>query len=98
VRFYARLRRAEGHVVLSACDENLMGKEFREGEVVLRITSSYYGDELVDEETLKHYLSEATIIGLTGERAISVAAALGLCKLSDARLVEGVPHLNIYYI
>lgn len=98
MEFYIRLVRAEGHVLLSACDSSLLGKVFRDGDVVLSVSESYYGQERVDEGRLRSLLQEATIINLVGENAISVAADVGLCRPSDAKRVEGVPHLNIYYL
>ncbi len=98
MEFYVRIVRAEGQVLLSACDSSLLGKVFRDDGAVLNVSESYYGQERVDEERLRSLLQEATIINLVGEDAISVAANLGLCRPDDAKRVEGVPHLNIYYL
>ena len=58
----------------------------------------YYGRELVGADRLREMLKDATIINLVGDGAISVAEEMGLCNMSDAKRVQGVPHLNIYYI
>ncbi len=96
--FYVRVARAGSQVLLSACDSSLLGKVFREGDAILNVSESYYGQERVDEERLRSLLRGATIINLVGKGAISVAVDLGLCHPSDAKYVEGVPHLNIYYL
>ncbi len=98
MEFFARLVRAQGQVVLAACDAHLIGREFRQGQVVLRVSPAYYGNSRVGREELESMLREATIITLVGENALAVAEDIGLCKRSDAKTVEGVPHLNIYFI
>ncbi|NPA76242.1 MAG: DUF424 family protein [Candidatus Diapherotrites archaeon] len=98
MQFYVRVVRAEGQVLLSACDSHLLGKVFREGNAVLNVSESYYGQRLVGEEELRSLLLQATIINLVGDGAVAVAEKADLCRKTDAKTVSGVPHLNIYYI
>ncbi len=91
-----KVYRTREAVVLAACDEDLLGKEFREGKAVLRVSKSYYGGELVDRETLLSLIREADIVGLVGEGSISVAMDAGYVRPGDEKTVQGVPHVNIY--
>ena len=44
---YMRIRNVQGEFMVSICDENCLGKTYREGEFVLRVTPQFYGDQLV---------------------------------------------------
>lgn len=94
--FWVKVYRTPEATVLAACDEDLIGKEFREGMAVLRITASYYGGELVGREELESLIREADIVGLVGEGAVRVAADMGYLSPGDEKRVCGVPHVNIY--
>ncbi len=96
MRFWVKVYKTQEATVLAACDENLLGKEFREENVVLKVTETYYGGELVDAERLKALVREADIIGLVGEHAVNVAAELGYIAPGDEKRICNVPHVNIY--
>jgi len=83
---------------LAVCDEELLGRVFREGEVVLNVSEGYYGGGRCGKEELREMLQEADIISLVGEGCISLAVDEGLAEWRFVRRVEGVPHLNIYRI
>ncbi len=85
-----------GGKVAAICDENLLGKEFREGEVVLKVSREYYGGEIVGKERVKEVLQSLPIIGLVGEGCIGIAVELGLADWRFVKRVAGIPHLNIY--
>ncbi len=80
--------------LINICDEELLGREFREGDIVLRITQSFYGGEKT--KNIEGLLREGDIISLVGERAISTAVALGYVKWNAVKRVDGIPFVNIY--
>ncbi len=76
-----------------ACDEDLLGKVFREGEVVLRVNEAYRGRK-VGEKELKDILRRGKVISLVGPRVIAVARELGY--VDRAPRIGGVEHINVY--
>ena len=94
--FFFRLYRTPEAVVLAVCDADLLGKTFREGEVVLHVSEGYYGGERADDGRVRELLEEADIISLVGEGCIGIAVELGLAEWRFVKRVAGVPHLNIY--
>ncbi len=82
--------------MLAACDSELLGGVFREGDVVLRVSPGYYGGSLCEEADLKKLLQQADVVSLVGERSISVAVETGLAEWRFVKRVGGIPHLNIY--
>ena len=96
MRFWVKIIKTPEAVLVNACDENLLGKEFREGEVVLRVTESFYGGKLVGKDELRDLLEEGDIISLVGENAITLAVRMGLASWRAVKRIRGIPHLNIY--
>ena len=92
---YVKVYRVQGEVLLAACDEELLGKTFREGELKLEVKERFYRGELVEEERLKELLEEATIANLTGERCVTRAIELGYIDPERVLRIRGVPHAQM---
>ena len=92
---YVKVYRVQGEVLLAACDEELLGKSFREGELKLEVKERFYKGQLVEEEQLRELLEEATIANLTGERCVSKAIELGYVDPNRVLRIQGVPHAQM---
>ncbi|CAD5243705.1 DUF424 domain-containing protein [Thermococcus camini] len=92
---YVKVYRVQGEVLLAACDEELLGKTFREGELKLEVKERFYRGELVEEDALDSLLHEATIANLTGERCVSKAIELGYVDEARVLRIQGVPHAQM---
>jgi len=92
---YVKIYRVQGEVLLAACDEELLGKTFREGELKLEVKERFYRGELVEESELGRLLDGATIANLTGERCVGRAIELGLVEEDRVLRVDGVPHAQM---
>ncbi len=92
---YVKIYRVQGEVLLAACDEELLGKTFREGELKLEVKERFYKGDLVEEDALESLLEEATIANLTGERCVSKAIELGYVEKERVLYIEGVPHAQM---
>ncbi len=92
---YVKIYRVQGEVLLAACDEELLGKTFREGELKLEVKERFYKGELVDEDALDAMLEEATIANLTGERCVGKAIELGYVDEARVLRIQGVPHAQM---
>ncbi len=89
--FWMKVIRTPEALLVNVCDEELLGKIFREGEVVLRVSPSFYGGEKVGEERVKEMLVEGDILSLVGERVVEMVVSLGYATPSAVKRVEGVP-------
>ena len=85
-----------GEIVLAACDEELLGKTFEEGELQLQVHSSFYDGTRVDENGLIQHLKNFTIANLVGNNAISCAMEQGLITDDCIIRIQGIPHAQIY--
>ncbi len=82
-------------LLLAACDKELLGSKFKEGEICLNVKSSFYGGEDIDEEGLSKIMEDCTVANLVGERTVRVAIELGFGKEEDILRVKSIPHLQI---
>ncbi len=95
MKIYVKIYRVQGEILLAACDENLLGKTFREGELKLEVKERFYKGELRDIEDLERLLEEATIANLVGEKCVSKAIELGYVSEDRVLYIQGVPHAQM---
>lgn len=82
-------------ILVSACDEHLLGKKFKEGKMQIDASKHFYDGERVDAKTLGAYLKEATIANLVGKEAVECAMKMGLVSQTSVLRIKGVPHAQM---
>jgi len=82
----------EGTVVLAACDKELLGQTFEEGELHIHVNELYYGGEIVTLEQFEEKLKTCNIANLVGERVIGKAKEIGLITDDHIITIQGTPH------
>ncbi len=83
-------------VLVSACDEQLLGKTFKEGKLQIDASNKFYDGKRVDKKTLSTYLKEATIANLVGPQAVECAVQLGLIDPGSVLHIKGIPHAQMF--
>lgn len=91
----ARVYRRGKDIVVAACDKDLLGKMFREGELHIEVVRDFYEGEDVDEETLVNRLSIATIANLVGELTVRIAIEHKFINEECVLRIAGVPHAQM---
>lgn len=92
---YLKVYNVGEEVLVAVCDEGLLGKEFSEGEVHLKVSMDFYGDESADYDEVVSALQDATIANLVGEQSVACAVENGFADASDVIYIEGVPHVQM---
>lgn len=90
-----RIRNMQGELMVSICDQDCLGKIYREGKFVLKVTSQFYGDQLVPIEKAMYELRRATIANLVGETIITECIKSGLVHEKGVIRINGIPHAQI---
>ena len=83
------------------CDEELIGKIFREGEAVIDLQKykNFYIGEKMDEKEIKEILDdEITSINAVGERSVNLLINNSLATKKDVKRVNGIAMLQIFFI
>ncbi|MDI6819469.1 MAG: DUF424 family protein [Candidatus Hodarchaeaceae archaeon] len=89
-----RVVRTAKEVLVIICDGELIGKEFRQGELKLKIDKSFYGGKEASVEECLAALREATIANMIGsivERAIEE----GFVDRENVIQIRNVPHAQM---
>lgn len=95
MQFYAKVYRTRGEVVVAACDRDVHGKTFEEGNTILRVKKEFYGEELVGEDEISSLLERATIANLVGKDIVAHAIKIGVIEPQNVLRVNGVPHAQM---
>ncbi len=85
-------------VVVSVCDEELLGKVFREGDRVLAINKEFFGGQLLStdyEDEIIDYLRRAYTAMIVGERSVSLALKNRVIHPEAVMRIAGVPYAQI---
>ncbi len=87
-------------VIAALCDKELLGKVYREKELVLDLEryAAFYKGEITGEEEAARALKKAVSMNLVGRRSVGLALKLGLAGKGEVRKISGIPHLQIYRI
>ena len=76
-----RERETERGLLVSVCDEGLIGERFENGQVSITVEESFYGGESAveaDADTVIDGLRRASVANLVGEECVGVAVEAGI--------------------
>jgi len=90
-----RIHVDQGHRLLAACDKEILGKEFKEDELHLKVKEKFYCDEYVDKETFLRFLKTVDMANLVGELVVSAAVEAGYIDDEFVLRIEGIPHAQL---
>ncbi|MFX1295774.1 MAG: DUF424 domain-containing protein [Promethearchaeota archaeon] len=90
-----RIRNMQDELMISVCDRACLGKVYREGKFILRVSPKFYGNKLVTLEKAINELKKATIANLVGEKIIDECIKSGLIHEKGVIRIDGIPHAQI---
>ena len=96
MQFSVRVTDYQKNMMLNICDAELLGKDIVQGELVMNISKSYYGERLVEEDEAKDLLQKSSIINMVGNATVSLSIELGIGSESGIKLISGVPFLIVF--
>ncbi len=92
---YVKVYEVGGEIIVAACDEELLGKEFREGDLILMVNKEFYGDELVPLNVAIAKLRTATIANIVGENIVNAAISEGIIHEDAVIRICNIPHAQL---
>jgi hypothetical protein len=95
---YLKIYKNGGHVLVAACDREVLGKTLKHGNVVVEIKRDFYEGENVSEEEFQKALKEATTANLFGEKTIKCAIQCRMIDPDSVIIIDSVPHAQIFRI
>lgn len=100
LKIHERSLKGITRTVVAACDEDVLGKVHKSGEVVLDLKTyrDFYEGEKVSEKQLQNVLQGAINVNLVGKKTIQAASVVLPLSLKDARKIGGIPHIQFYRV
>ena len=90
-----KIVKAQGEILLSAADHDLLNTDLREGRLHLHISEDFYGNVKVPDETIRSSLQLCTIANLVGKHVVRIALDMDLVSSENIIYIQGVPHAQL---
>ena len=94
--FASKLITSSGNTILNICDPDLVNKIIKDGNTEIKISSSYYKENIIDEIEAENLLQKCTSANMVGENIISLSIKLGIGSERGIRRIDGIPFLIIF--
>lgn len=95
MKFYAKVYREGKDIIVACCDDDIRGKTFEEGELVLHVKESFYCGELLEGPELCSLIEKATVVNMVGKKVVKLAVGAGLIDKRNVLKVNEVPHAQM---
>ena len=76
--------------LIAVCDCDILGLEFREGNLHIEVCSDFYGDEKASLSEVEDALQRATMANLVGCKVVKHAILLGWVDEDNVLSIDGV--------
>ena len=87
-----RERSTQDGLLVSVCDEDVLGDTFETGEVSLTVDPEFYDGEAATAEEVAASLSRAAVANLVGHDAVAVAVDHGFVEETNVVELDGTVH------
>ena len=80
--------------VVAVCDEELVGKNFEEGQMQLEVKESFFKGELVNEEEaivlLRKHRADDSTFNIVGDKSVEAASRAGIVSKKNVGGIGGI--------
>ena len=91
MRVYLKIHRRNDIDTVACCDEDLLNKVFKEGNLRIEINSNFFGGDLLNIEQAMEILKEASYFNIVGENITNEAITLKLLPKDGVRRINNIP-------
>ena len=95
---YIKKHITKDKIIFAICDEDLIGKKFSEGDLILDVSKGFYKGEKKSEKELKGIIKKFENVNFVGVKTIKFALKLGILNEERIIVIEGIPHAQIIQI
>lgn len=92
---FVNVIRQGSHVLVAACDADLLGKTLKFGEVDFTIREEFYRGSLMDVDGAIDIVKTSTIANLVGAVVVRCALEAGIVHPQAVLDISGVPHAHV---
>ncbi|MEM3018927.1 MAG: DUF424 family protein [Candidatus Bathyarchaeia archaeon] len=95
---YVNIIRRGGHVLVAACDADLLGKTLTDGGLEFYVSEKFYKGEKKSLEAAIEAIRHANSANLIGRDIVERAVSEGLVHPKAILAISGIPHAQIIRI
>ena len=88
---YLKIHIQGDYETVACCDEELLDKELKEGNLKIQITDHFFGGSLMEMEEAIEILKDASYFNIIGKSIIGEAIASKILSEEGVRSISGVP-------
>ncbi len=92
---YVKVIVSKGQKIVAACDEEILGRIFREGKLKLEINENFYKGYRITMDKAIELINNADIANLSGKTIVKAAVEYGLVDIRAITRISGIPHVQI---
>ncbi len=93
---YVKKNISQESEILAVCDEDLIGKTFKEDNLKLEITERFYKGDLVKNDEAISLMRKAKSINIAGKTSIKLALDSGIIEKENIIKIKNIPHAIIF--
>lgn len=82
-------------LLVSLCDEGLIGESFSNGDVSIEVTESFYGGEVCSESEAVAALKQAAVANIVGNESVRIAIEAGIVDETRVLDIDEVRHAQV---
>jgi len=92
---YAATYKTEKGMMVACCDDDCMGRTFRQGRLKLAPETKFYGNAVIRLPEALVLMDTADILNLVGRKIVQAAISRGLVHPDAVITIDGVPHVQV---
>ncbi|MDG7049776.1 MAG: DUF424 domain-containing protein [Nitrososphaerota archaeon] len=96
MRFFVRTSNYQNSNMLNMCDEELLGRIVKNGNLQINISKSYYGQRLVEKAEAETLMKNSSVLNLVGKQTIEMSVELNIGSRQGVKTIEDVPFLIVF--
>jgi hypothetical protein len=89
------MRKWGHHVLLAACDADLLGRVLREGKIVFEVREEFYKGPKMSVEEAIDLVERSTVVNMIGNCIVQKAIEKGLIHPEAVLNISGILHAQI---
>ena len=83
------------HVLVAACDLDLLGKTLKFNKIDFEVSRDFYGGSVVHMEEALDLIKRGTIVNMVGPVIVKRAVKKGLIHPQAVLKISGIPHAQV---
>lgn len=95
MKVYVNMRKWGHHMLLAACDADLLGRVLREGKIVFEVREEFYKGPKMSVDEAIDLMEKSTVVNMVGNCIVQKAIEKGLIHPEAVLNISGIPHAQI---